>query len=525
MFAVVRRVLVMLVCVATIAVGGAGCGEPFDLGDDGQGRGDVAKQIRFVTPFQVKSLDPIQQGLWAPEWGYGELLMRATEKGSVEPWLLQSLDSETPTRWRLTLRPDVTFANGESLDAETLKAVFDRHIKDNAAVAAKLPGINVDVVDERSLRLSTPAATANLPNLLADEQLISVFDPKAVEEAGSKPEDLVGKGIYTGPFDVTELDADHMVLERNGDYWGGDVALEGAEVRFVPDGQARVLAVRSGEADVALYPPTEALRPLRSGRSWPRAIVAEQPLQQLRAFLNLRKAPMNDVAVRRAFAAAIGYEQIAQQVLDGVYTTPKGLFPEAMPYAKQTQATDLAQARQLLDAAGWRPGPGGIRGKGKTKLTVRLLTYPQQPDTGTIAVAMQAQLKEAGFDVRIDEVPNNYEAMEKPNTWDVGLSFDGTLGYTYDPIAPLRDFLTSKGAHNFGGVADPRLDQAVTALQAASDETTRDALLADVQQIVADQRYTVIVAQRSSPAVVGEAFPNYRPSSVLHHLDANTRAG
>lgn len=523
MFAVVRRVLAVFVCVAAIAVGTGGCGEGFDLGDDTQG--PAAKVIRFVTPFQVKSLDPIQQGLWAPEWGYGELLMRATEKGTVEPWLLETLDREAPTRWRLTLRPDVKFANGEPLDAATLKAVFDRHIKDNPAVAAKLPGIKVDVVDDQTLRLTTPTAMANLPNLLADEQLISVFDTKAVDEAAGKPEDLVGKGIYTGPFDVTELDADHMVLERDDDYWGGEVALEGAEVRFVPDGQARVLAVRSGEADVALYPPTESLRPLRSGRSWPRAVVAEQPLQQLRAFLNLRKAPMNDLAVRRAFAAAIGYEQIAEQVLDGVYTTPTGLFPEAMPYAKQTQTTDLAQARKLLDAAGWRPGADGTRQRGRTKLSIRLLTYPQQPDTGTIAVAMQAQLKQAGFDVHIDEVPSNYEAMENPKTWDVGLSFDGTLGYTYDPIAPLRDFLTSKGAHNFGGVADRRLDQAVAALQAATDETERDALLADVQQIIADRRYTVIVAQRSSPAVVGEAFPNYRPSSVLHHLDATTKSG
>jgi peptide/nickel transport system substrate-binding protein len=523
MIVVVRRVLAVLMCVAAIAAGGTGCGDGFDSGDDAQR--PAATVIRFVTPFQVKSLDPIQQGLWAPEWGYGELLMRATEDGTVEPWLLQTLDQEAPTRWRLTLRPDVTFANGKTLDAATLKAIFDRHISDNPAVAAKLPGIKVDVVGEESLRLTTRTATANLPNLLADEQLISVFDPEAVREAGDDPAGLVGEGIYTGPFDVTELTADRMTLKRNDKYWDGDVALEGADVRFVPDGQARVLAVRSGEADVALYPPTESLRPLRSGRSWPRAEAAGQPLQQLRAFLNLRKAPMNDVAVRRAFAAALDYEQIAKQVLDGIYTTPAGLFPDAVPYAQSTQRTDVAAAGRLLDQAGWRPGKDGIRQKGKARLAIRLLTYPQQPDTGTIAVAMQAQLKQAGFDVHIDEVPNNYDAMAKPTTWDVGLSFDGTLGYTYDPIAPLRDFLTSKGAHNFGGVSDRALDQTVAQLQATTDEGKRNELLAAVQQRIAANAYTVIVAQRASPAVVAETFAGYRPSSVLHHLDANTKAG
>jgi peptide/nickel transport system substrate-binding protein len=94
--------------------------------------------------------------------------------------------------------------------------------------------------------LTTTAPVANLPSLLADEQMISVFDADAVRSAGTDPAALIGKGIYTGPFTVTKLDENELVLDRNPRYWGASPALTGATVRFVPDGQARVLAVRNG---------------------------------------------------------------------------------------------------------------------------------------------------------------------------------------------------------------------------------------------------------------------------------------
>ncbi|WP_121156987.1 ABC transporter substrate-binding protein [Micromonospora pisi] len=101
-----------------------------------------------------------------------------------------------------------------------------------------------------------------------------VYDPTVVAvEPG--PAALVGEGVCTGPFQATALTADEMRLTANPNYWGGKPALAGALVRFVPDGQARVLAVRNNEADVALYPPTELLRQPGNGAT------ARQPLQQL----------------------------------------------------------------------------------------------------------------------------------------------------------------------------------------------------------------------------------------------------
>jgi peptide/nickel transport system substrate-binding protein len=484
----------------------AACGAPQERPPSGD------TVVRIVTPYTVRSLDPIKQGLWSPEWGYGELLMRATEDGRVEPWLLESLESESPTSWLLRLRAGVRFANGNRLTADGLAAVIDRHLAENALIKDALAGADTQALDDRTLRLTTTRPVANLPHLLADEQGISVFDAAATEPAGD---------IYTGPFRVSSLSAEALVLERNPNYWGGEVRLDEARVRFVSDPQARVLAVRSGEADIALYPPTDALAQFTNG-SGPTVAVAEQPLQHLRAIPNLHKAPMNNVAARQAFALGVDYRQLAEDVLGVPYRTPDGLFPDVVDYARPTQRTDAAEAARVLDADGWAPGPDGIRQREGVRLAVTMLTYGSQPDTRTVAVAIQSQLRPLGMEVTIASVDDNYAAMRDPSGWDIGLSFDGTLGYTYDPIGPLRSFLTTGAQRNFGGVADPELDALVAQLEATPEEAARRPLLERAQEIIAANRYVVIVAQRSSPAIVAERFAGYRPSSVVHHLGAQT---
>ncbi|GAA4035196.1 ABC transporter substrate-binding protein [Allokutzneria multivorans] len=467
--------------------------------------------LRIVTPYKVKSLDPVKQGLWSPEWGYGELLMRSTENGDVEPWVLQSLQPVTGTQWRLVLRPGVTFSNGRALDSAVLRTVLERHLAENPLVKANLPGATIETPDATTVLLSTSTPVVNMPSLLADEQSVTVFDPQA-------------QGVYTGPFTVSKLDDNEMVLARNPKYWGGPAKLSEVRVRFVPDGQARLLAVRTGEADIALYPPTDALGAVKGATSGPRMATASQTLQQLRAIPNLRRAPMNDLAVRKAFALAIDYDQIAKQVLDGLYRTPKGIYPDVAAFALGTQRTDVAEAKRLLDDAGWTPSSAGARVKDGKLLRLNVITYPQQPDTKAIAVAMQAQLAAAGIGVQVTEVQDNYEAL-KGDAWDVGLSFDGTLGYNYDPIVPLRDFLTSQGSKNFGGIADPELDTLVSDLGKTADVSARTPVLHQIQRLIAERGYLPVVAQRSSAAVVGSAFASYRPSSVLHHVTATTQAG
>ena len=60
---------------------------------------------------------------------------------------------------------------------------------------------------------------------------------------------------------------------------------------------------------------------------------------------------------------------------------------------------DVAKAKKLLDEAGWKPGPDGVRHKDGKPFQVTLLTYTARPMLPTMATAIQAQLKKVGIKV------------------------------------------------------------------------------------------------------------------------------
>ncbi|MEV0645855.1 ABC transporter substrate-binding protein [Phytomonospora sp. NPDC050363] len=480
--------------------------------------------LRVVTPYSVKSLDPLQQGLWAPEWGYGELLMRATESGTVEPWLLEKLYRATDTTWHLTLRPGLAFHNGHELGAEALASLIETNLADNKRARSLLGKAKASVDGPLTVVLDTGEPRPNLPNLLADEGVLPVFDAAALAEAPDLSDNaaLAALGIYTGPFTVASLTSDRLTLKRNENYRLGPALLTGVEVSFVEDGQARVLAVRSGEADLAFYPPSEALRNLGDDA---RILTAPANPSPLRGFVNTRGV-LGDTDVRKALALAIDYRTLAEDAMDGLYTPPVGMFPTSVPYARDDLRTDPAEAAHLLDTAGWTPGADGIRVKNGRELTVTILSYGSQPDTAVIATALQAQLAPAGFAVEVRDVPANYEAMADPSGWDVGMSFDSALGTTYDPLGRLHDFLHTGGQYNFGAVGDAELDRILDELSAAFDETERARLLGEVQRIaVAERTYALFIADRPVRVVASPAHAGYRVSSVLQHVDGGTSPG
>jgi peptide/nickel transport system substrate-binding protein len=93
--------------------------------------------------------------------------------------------------------------------------------------------------------------------------------------------------------------------------------------------------------------------------------------------LNTERPGLNDVAVRQAMM--YGYDRV--DIVHGIYAdkvaVADDLIPPALkhwydPHIKK-YPYDPAKARAVLDAAGWKVGPDGIRRKGTTRLSFELL--------------------------------------------------------------------------------------------------------------------------------------------------------
>ncbi len=480
--------------------------------------------LRVLNSFRLKSLDPVTRGGSLAMYGCAELLMMWDRDWVLKPWVLQSLEQIDDLNWRLTLRPNVTFQNGKSLDAEALAAMMSRQFELSPRAQSDLPGATVKVTGKFEVVLTTQEPTPTVPNILAESSIFPVYDVEVAEAVGEEYEKLAGSGLYTGPYKVVSLDDQALVLERYEGYWQGVPPLPGVTVGFVSDAQARILAVQNGEADMALYAPSEAERILE-GRDDAFFVAARRTREGVRLVLNLKKPPFDDRLVRRAFQLGIDYEAIGNDVLGDIYLVARSFFPPAFPWAIENQITDPELANKLLDEAGWVKGDDGIRVKDGQRLQVTLLIYPQQPDLEPMSTAMQAQLKEIGFDVEIQCMDGTSAVMKEDLVpWNAGITFCGAIGSGGAPDSGLRRYMTSDGDRNWGGISDPELDSLIGELSVTFDADRRAELLGEIQEIIVEeQAYQCFVALKLFPYVVSPAYKGYVGSHNFLHVTFETQ--
>ncbi len=467
--------------------------------------------LTIATSFRIDNLDPLENAFWGPEFGYVELLMRPEPNGVPSPWVLQSLSAVDETTWKLALREGITFENGRALDAESVVDLIEFCAEENEGFAAAVNLDDAQVTGPLEVTVTTTQPVPGMANILADEANVPVFDVDAYEqhrEADEPVEDLLSAGLYTGPYVMKTLTSERAELEPMPGYWDGTPGLSHLTIKFVAEATARVQAVQAGEADIALYMPTTMQRNLQ-GRSDAYFVTGPPNGTTFALQINNARAPYDDPKVRQALLAAIDYRALAEDVLTGLAEVATSSMTADADYVLDLQATDLDKAKRLLDEAGWTAEGTGPRTKDGQKLTLEILTYPQQPDSNTIGVALQAQLKDLGFEVKVSQVPDITEAR-KGSDWDVAIVGDSILSFTLSPVDGLRQSLHSDSPENYSKVDSPALDAVISELGREFDATKRTELLRRAQQIIADEGLWAATVRRKGMVVTNATWRNYQ---------------
>lgn len=501
----------------TLAVAACGTSDPANATSDGP-----PTTMTLATGFAIDDLDPMTNGFWHIEFGGAELLMRPVLANEPEPWLLENLENVDDHTWVLSIQADAKFQNGNPLSGEALAAVMTYSLQ-NVAGLKPLAGATVQASGDHEVTLTTPSPTPNLPYLLADESKFVIFDLAAYQAANGDAGELIGAGIYTGPYVVESLDTQTMQMTADADYWGGTPPLESVTVKFIEEAQPRILAVQNGEADLALYPPTDSAKSVdgRTDSYW----VSGKPKGPTFQFrMNQKSGVLTDPDVRKALLAAIDYEEIAADVMNGLYEVSGGMYSPEAPYYQQMFATDVAAAEKLLAEAGWTKGAADKLTKNGEPLSITVLTYPQQPDSDTLALAVQSQLGKIGITVEIQQVPDLDEAEQDPNVdWDAAVHGNGSTSFSGDPTTTLQSTFASDGSGNLTGINDPALDALIVQYATTMDPATRDEILGEVQTTIADHAYMGWLGMRVPGVVVGPAWQSYEMPTANLWVDYQTK--
>ncbi len=209
------------------------------------------------------------------------------------------------------------------------------------------------------------------------------------------------KPIGIGPFRYVEWRrADRILLERNPYYFRGLAKLERIEYRIIPNRDTVVVQLQTGGIDMWAQAP-RAYAPRFSNLQG--FTVHTQPSYAFNHMdFNLARPIVGDVRVRRALTLAVDREVIRQKVYHGIGLVQDGIWSPASPWFDAripTTHQNIAQANALLDSAGWRRGPDGIRVKGGTRLSIELASNAGSPDTDLVIELVRSWWKQAGAEL------------------------------------------------------------------------------------------------------------------------------
>ena len=430
-----------------------------------------------------------------------DCLLYQDEQGNISPWLAKSWDiSPDGKTYTFHLRDDVTFSDGEKFNARAVQINLE-HMRDPAtksplAAAYIAPYVNGRIVDEYTFEAHLREPYSPFLDVLAQSWL-SMISPRQILEA---PKSIAEHAIGSGPFVLESYTRDQgaTFVRRKGYNWAppvtrhnGEAYQDRLELSIVPEPMIRFSALESGQSDFTVDAPAQNARAIRSNPDLQMSsrIRKANPFRSLT--FNVEQFPFQDVQVRRAVAKAIDRDGLAWITGFGEYQ-PKGDFLAANtryydPAFKDVLAYDVAEANRILDQAGWGERDArGYRVKDGQRLSARLLMYETGAFPGSVAVAIQADLKKVGFELAIDLLPlaqvterryaSNFQAIAG-GYWHTNTP-DG-LYILYHSNAISTPKLIGQNAGRF---RDDALDAALSAARRSTDPVELAALYRTAQQ-------------------------------------------
>ncbi|MBS0642431.1 MAG: hypothetical protein JSS43_21425 [Proteobacteria bacterium] len=383
-----------------------------------------------------------------------DTLIRFDQAGNLTPGLAESWTiNDDLTEITLKIRKGVTFHDGAKLDAAAVKRNFERSTALGKRAGNTLADTfqqigTIETVGDDTVKLKLRQPSGQIEFRLAYNSGMMV-SPAALEPLpnGDPVFGATMKPIGAGPYRVKSFDSNvKTIMTRYDEYWRGKEGRPaGFENHYVPDARARLNAVRSGEATIALIDPRTIADAKAAGLTI--QMVEKNALWDI--YLNVSRPVLSDVRVRQALMYALDREALADAIGFGSSKPTGQLWAPSSPfYIKELDTRypyDPAKARALLAEAGY---------KNNAEITLLLLNTTEYRQ---LAEALQGMWADVGVKLKFDVIDvSQYTQFARPTPrGDMMIGRNGGRG---DAVEGLMQIVGTGGGVNPGGAASPKID-------------------------------------------------------------------
>ncbi|MBV8581611.1 MAG: peptide ABC transporter substrate-binding protein [Candidatus Eremiobacteraeota bacterium] len=328
-------------------------------------------------------------------------------------------------------------------------------------------------------------ARSDAPYMILPEHLLARYPDLNRVPFNQKP-------VGTGPFKLDKwLRGDRIELVANDDYFLGKPKLRRVVIHLVPDENTIVSELRAHEIDwfaqatPRVYPQLTAVPGVR---------VHLVPLNAYDLILlNITHPPLDDVRVRRALGLAIDKQELVNKSTFGTTVAATEDLPPQLwafdPHAG-TSVRNLPRANALLDAAGWRRGPDGVRVKDGQRFSIGLAFRSDSATDRGRSVLIAAMLHDAGVETELKGYTTSllygppHAGIYADGKYDAGLETWYAGADPDDSTQLLTDQIAPKG-YNWTRYSSRAMDDAQRDALSHYDRATRKRAYARIETLLA----------------------------------------
>lgn len=431
-----------------------------------------------------------------------DALFRMDETGVIVP----NLASEVPTQenggisgdglqWRVRLRDDVTWHDGEPFTAEDVKFTLDLIVNPDFR-AWRTTGHNlvrdIEIVSPTEITWRMEEPFAPYMSFLTETFIVPAHILQ--NESDLNAAQFNREPIGTGAFRWGQRTAgDNLTLVANAEYFGEGPYIEELVFRYIPDMTVLFTQFQSGDIDVVgrSYITQDNYEAASTLPDRVVELVSAPSVESI--YLNMGLPQFQDPAVREALYMALDRESIVDVLYYGLPQLTETFMPKQSFYYHDglpAQEFNLARAAEILDEAGWMPGPDGIRAKDGVRLSFTNSTTTGAHLREQAQQFIQQTFAEIGVEMTIENLP---AAVMWGDFWVQSQFETAMVGVTYliaaDPDASNRlhsGAIAAQGGRgsNTGQYANSEVDALLEEGTRTFDPEARREIYLRVQEIV-----------------------------------------
>ena len=437
----------------------------------------------------------------------------------AEDWAM----SEDGKTYTFQIKQGVKFSDGSDLTAEDVaKSILavPVNLGQYNGSYGRLSTIIEDavVVDEYTVELHL---TQPYYNTLRELCLANPFGIVSSEQFN---EDLTAKDTFrtatygTGPYMYAgDNDGQTWNFGRNPNYWGEAPDVDSFSIKYIPDNDAKILAMQNGEVDFLSgikNISAESFEQMEQTEGF-QAQADEKSLQTYYVGYNLSDTIFGDQTVREAISSAVDKDAIVESIYGGLYDKADTFFSRSLPYCDVEQTVynfDLDHANQILDEAGYTDTDGdGIREKDGVKLSASFMYQTGSASDDNLVVYICDQASKIGIEL----TPQSAQMMDwyaMVQSGEYGLTIFKTQGGYYDPASVVTNINPATSMDPILmqiGVSQPEIAALVDELDSSADEARIQEIYSTILTTMADQCLTTPLIYTRQLTVYSDTVSSY----------------